>query len=179
MGATTANGSTGGASVPPPEGCACTNAGYCDAFGSPISTDCGGEELCPAIVTDCARPVQFYGCIGQDVLLDEAALACALDALAARTPGWFDIQLQDLDAGCGFEGCSHDRWRVQVLAGSKQAVVSNCYQVPLDESPDATNTLRDLETAAYFVECKSASTAGAQLDCLFAGLQRGALIECP
>ncbi|MCR9162704.1 MAG: hypothetical protein ACE37F_02955 [Nannocystaceae bacterium] len=40
------------------------------------------------------------------------ALACALDALADRTPGWLDIKLQVLDAGCGFD--------------------------PLDQSPDAT-----------------------------------------
>ena len=134
------------------------------------------EELCPVLQTDCARPEVFYGCIGQEVLLDEATLTCALDALIARTPGSFDILLlSERISSCGLEGCTYDRWRVQILG--EDAVVSQCLAEPMTDSP-STDILRALETPEFFAACKEERTTGARLDCLFEGLRPGTVLTC-
>jgi hypothetical protein len=121
--------------------------------------------------------VDYYGCAGQELILDDSALSCALDALSARTSGWFDISLQHTPMGyCGFHGCSWDVWRVEVLRDSEQVTVANCYTRA--EEPDFNNTVRDLESPAYFENCKSLPSAAAKLDCLFEGMQHRAFVEC-
>ncbi len=82
-------------------------------------------------------------------------------------------------ASCGLEGCSYETWRVHGLGDTGQAVVSNCYRVPLDEEPEVLNGLRSLETPGYFEGCKDREGGGAQLDCLFGGLKGGSAITCP
>lgn len=175
---TSASSSSSGASSsssgapPPPAGCECTSAGLCGG----TSVTCGGEELCPAIVTDCARPVSFYGCIGQEVFFDDAALTCALDALANRTAGWLRIRLLDeMYTSCGLEGCNYNDWRVSVLG--EDAVVSRCDSVPMTDE-DSIDILRPLETPGFFEACKDERTQGAQLDCLFEGLRTGTVLSC-
>lgn len=159
-------GTTGPEVLPPPEGCACADPGFCGA----VTPECGGEELCPAIVTDCARPSGWYGCAGQEFLYDEAALMCALDALSNRRNGWFGISISTDSPGfCGFEGCSRDVWRVRILADTENALRSYCYSVPLTES-EPSNRLAPLETPAYFEACKGRPNGQAQLDCLFDGM---------
>lgn len=157
---------------PPPEGCTCTDPGFC----GDVTPECGGEELCPTLVTDCARPVSWYGCAGQEFLYDEETLACALDALANRTPGWFDIHITSDDPGtCGLEGCSSDDWRVRITG--ETAVRSYCYQEPLSDG-DASDRLVTLETPSYFQACKDQPSGQAQLDCLFDGLTSPEPIAC-
>lgn len=181
-GSTTSGGTTvattGPPTVAPPTGCACAESELCSGLSTGVAVECGGEELCPRLVSDCARPVEFYSCGGQDLILDEAALSCALDALAERTPGWFDISLEDNPTGyCGFEPCVHDVRRVQVRAEADLVVVANCSDHSLSE-PDFNNTVRDLESPAHFENCKSLPSAAAKLDCLFEGLQFRAFVDC-
>jgi|GEM_PF-2465515 len=170
-----ASSSSSTGTPPPPEGCTCapTDDGGRDA------PDCGGDELCPAIVTGCAEPVLYYGCIGQDVVYDETTLGCALDVLANRTPGSFQISLQDLSqSSCGLEGCSRDVWTIRIPDGSPNVVVSNCYHVPMTE-PRCVDLVRELESPGYFEACKELPEGQAQLDCLFDGMRSGTAIACP
>ena len=167
---TTTSSSTG-PDAPPP-GCTCDPSGVCGGE----SVLCAQKELCPVLQTDCARPEVFYGCIGQEVLLDEATLTCALDALIARTPGSFDILLlSERISSCGLEGCTYNRWRVQILG--EDAVVSQCLVEPMTDSP-STDILRALETPEFFAACKEERTTGARLDCLFEGLRPGTVLTC-
>lgn len=172
--ATTPMATLGGEVQPPPDDCACVDPGFCGG----VTPECGGEELCPAIVTDCARPVALYGCAGQEVLYDEAALSCALDALANRTNGWLDIALDTTDHGsCGFEGCTSEKWRFRILGETGSALRSYCYREPPSE-PEPSNSLAPLETPAYFEACKDRPSGQARVDCLFDGILPGDAIAC-
>ena len=173
-GATSAASTTGGEALPPPEGCACEELGFCDA----LTPECGGEQLCPSIVTDCLRPVGWYGCAGQEVFYDEVALTCALDALANRTNGWFGIHIPGMDRGsCGVEGCPSESWRFRILGETGSALRSYCFREEYSE-PDPSNILAPLQTPAYFEACKDRPSGQAQLDCLFDGMLPGDAVSC-
>ncbi len=121
--------------------------------------------------------MSFYGCIGQDILIDAEAMDCALEALANGTPGWFSVAEQDFEAGsCGLEGCEWHSQRIQIL-DSERVLTSRCHQLPLTE-PDGWSAMRSLEAPAYFEACAEQPSDGAKLDCLLGGLTFGARITC-
>lgn len=175
--ASTATPQTTGPQPPPlPEGCTCEETGGCESSSTP---NCGGEQLCPTIRTECAEPRQFYGCIGQDILYDDAALSCALDALSQRTQGWFFLSLEDhAQSSCGLEGCAGTSWSVRLPGQDPIAVVSSCWTQPFTE-PDGTLGLRELESPMYFEACKRRPPGQAKLDCLFEGMRNVSALSCP
>ncbi|MCA9650607.1 MAG: hypothetical protein KC501_11900 [Myxococcales bacterium] len=167
-GSTAAAGST---ADPPPAGpCTCQLADL-EAIG------CGFEELaqwtpgCPAdmpcgrVTVECMRPGQdLYGCMGQELAYDEAALQCALETLRDQAVARLEIDGRE-DYGI-FSGQS--RYVVHVL-GEGAAVRAGCMSTDVGFE-EYTPSSRQVLEAAHFEGCLALPTATERYDCLWEGL---------
>jgi hypothetical protein len=172
QGTSTGSGSssgTGSPSIPPPEACPCT----AEACGITVP-ECGGESLCPSISDYCERPDIQYGCMGQELIIDEEAVLCALDAFAQRTPG--TISWSQQTGQCGFEGCVHTSATYQ-LFGEDMIISTQCNSTPL-EDPDGYVVARELAPASHFEACKTLPSPAAMRSCMFDGLGPNTLVSC-
>ena len=149
---------------------ACSCAAYYDHSGCgddelwPQIADCELPTICPTVTVDCPRPNQdLYSCESA-LVIDSAALTCALTAMRDRTPGRFII-----------EGLRNPGWFFDPpvsavrLLGDERAATTVCYGTDTGTKWDAPTST--LAPPAHFEDCLAKSSDFARHDCALAGLQ--------
>lgn len=146
-----------------------------DTDGEPLAPECAcladeatcGAELCPGVGLSCEEP----SCEPDHPVNDEAALACALEALRDRKPGkvsWFTHE----SLGQYAYGTS-----VYIQADGN-AIVTRAGGADLCNywGPDTRAALKE---PAYFADCLALATGRERFDCLTDGLGDELLVCIP
>lgn len=160
---------TGDASTTDTPVAACSCAAYNDHTGCgddelwPQIADCELATICPTVTVDCPHPNQdLYSCQGQ-LVIDSAALTCALTAMRDRTRGRFIIE------GVANPGLFFDPpVRAVRLLGDDRAAVTWCVNSDTGTGWDALAST--LAAPAHFDECLALSSDNARHDCALKGL---------
>lgn len=123
-----------------------------------IELGCGDSPLCASFVVFCGDPEDNMSSEPCTAVSDEAALDCALAALAASQPGSLHFELEH-PSGFGFWGDSVAYY----LRGDATAFVAE--RESSDSASSAAVSLRPLQPVAFFTDCQAASVE-AKIECL-------------
>lgn len=148
----------------PVDSCCAADSDDRECAPETMVAQCDGELLCPPVTVECPREGgDLYDC-ASDFEYDEAALTCALESLAKRTPGRLEID-GTVDYGI-FSG--QDRYMLWIR-GDDTVVTAGC----LRHDAGAEHFGPDQETladAAYFTACLDQTDLAQRYACLWAGL---------
>lgn len=161
---------------PPLAACACMGP-------EPSATDgCGTETLdawvpgcsltqrCPIVTAQCPRPHGLYTCRAE-LVFDEPALQCALEALRDGTPG--RIQISEIDRWGEFSPNADAL--VHVLEG-RTAVHLGCTWADVLGATFSSPEAHVLASPSYFSACLAETTAPDRYTCMMTGLGEDAML---
>lgn len=162
---------------PPLAACACMGPEPSPTDGCTTDTldawvpGCSLTQLCPIVTAECPRPHGLYTCRAE-LVFDEPALQCALEALRDGTPG--RIQISEIDHWGDFSPNADAL--VHVLE-DRTAVLLGCTW--FDVSGADFSSLPEahvLATPDYYSACLEETTAPDRYTCMMAGLGGDAML---
>jgi hypothetical protein len=136
-----------------------------------IEVGCGDQPLCPSFEILCGDPENSMSGSPCSATTDDAALDCAVAALAAGKPGSLQFERRNPSGG-GFWG---DTIHYYLRGDGTVFRLTSGYS---DSSSWAQVSHRTLKPAAFFTDCMSAGTIEAKATCLEEATTDDALAQC-
>lgn len=136
-----------------------------------FAVGCGDAQLCPSFEVLCGEPDDFLSTTPCSSTSDDAALDCALAALAAGEPGSLQIELRN-PMGGDFWG---DTLHYYVRDDGTAFQLSRGF---LDSGSWGDVAHRQLKPADFFTDCLSADSVEAKVTCLQEATSGDVLEQC-
>ncbi len=124
-----------------------------------IELGCGDSPLCPSFDIFCGDPEDNMSSEPCTTVSDEAALDCAVAALAAGKPGSLHFELGHI-SGFGFS----EKMLSYYLRGDGTAFVAERWSS--DSASSAEVSHRPLQPVGFFTDCQTETSVEARIACL-------------